>query len=347
MLDRMTYNCAIKIAGSHITLKKYSKSNSFNYTEKPRLSVPQAEKGKSENKKENFLKSIMRPRKRLFDLIACNVNQIADLRGNNQRPKFWTLTFKHNVTDLEVANAEFTKFNKRLSYHLYGVKSNVLKYICVPEFQKRGAVHYHVLYFNLPYVEQKEFQKVWGQGFTFVESVSSKDEIEDFAKYVSKYIKKENSKGEDNYDIYLEKDMLNQKRYFASRGLNKPSEFKIDIDSDLYKRIMAELSEFHTSNYETENDFVGRMEINNYEIKDVSLISQLREFIIAVYMQMKGYYNKAVNLPKMKKRRFKYYDFDIINKVDNLKNKAIAKYHGYDGFVMTDIRKEFKELGWT
>ncbi|WP_069650995.1 rolling circle replication-associated protein [Caloranaerobacter ferrireducens] len=291
MINLMSFNFQVKIAGKHITLKKYSKTLQFNYASKPTFAT---KKGTSEKNRENFIKSIMRARQKVFDIIACNINCIPDYYGNIQRPKFWTLTFAENVTDLQTANAEFTKFNKRLSYYLYGVHKNVLKYICIPEFQKRGAVHFHVLYFNLPYIEQKEFSKLWRHGYTWIESVNKKEEIEDFAKYVAKYINKENSKGEDNYEIYLEKDLLNQKRYFCSRGLNKPSIYKLNIDEELYKVFINMLKEFNTNNQEYQNDFIGKVEVNNYEIDKASVMLNIRNAINTLHKIMHDMYNRKL-----------------------------------------------------
>ena len=290
----MSYNLEIKIAGKHVTLKKLSKKKYFNYQVK-NPPAP-ASKGQSQNTRENFLKSIVRARKRVFDIIACNVNVIPDLHGEIQRPKFWTLTFADHVTDLEVANDEFTKFNKRLSWHLYGIRKNVLKYICIPEFMKNGRVHFHILYFNLPYVEQSKFQSIWGNGWTFVKGVSKKENIMDFASYVAKYINKENSKGEDNYDIYLEKDMLNKKRYFCSRGLNKPEIYKLDIDNELYDFLMAMLQDFHSFNGSYTNDFIGNVDINSYEIQDNKMIQSIINIVNTMFKIMKEIYNQEVRI---------------------------------------------------
>ncbi|WP_432664199.1 hypothetical protein R9X47_27165 [Wukongibacter baidiensis] len=338
MLNQMSYNLEIKIAGKHVTLKRLSKNKYFNYQVKNAPSP--SSKGKGEHTKENFLKSIIRARKRVFDIIASNVNTIPDLHGEIQRPKFWTLTFAENVTDLEEANEEFTKFNKRLSWYLYGVRKNVLKYICIPEFQKRGAVHFHILYFNLPYVEQKKFQQIWGKGFTFVKGVSQKEDIMDFASYVAKYINKENSKGEDNYSIYLEKDMLNRKRYFCSRGLNKPEIYKLDIDSKLYESVLALLSDFHAFNGSYENEFIGNVDINTYEIEDSNVKRNIISFVNALFRDMKEVYNKQVNIKYKDVGKFLFPEtFYAIKRV---KERLWKKYQ----FIEVPIREnELNMLG--
>ena len=53
---------------------------------------------------------------------------------------FITLTFADNIIDIKTANKQFRYFIDKVQR----VKKN-FKYLCVPEFQKRGAVHYHLL----------------------------------------------------------------------------------------------------------------------------------------------------------------------------------------------------------
>lgn len=205
-------------------------------------------------------------------------------------PKFWTLTFADNIQDVKQANKEFTDFNKRLSYYLYKVNKNVLKYICIPEFQKRGAIHFHVLYFNLPYINQNEFSKIWDNGFVFVESVKDVNRIENFAKYVCKYISKENSKGESNYELYKEKDLLNSKRYFCSRGLKRPHLYKLNLDTEMYNSLLTILNDFHESNYEYSNEFIGEVELNNYVVQE-NFVQVLQGFVNVALSKMKDIYN--------------------------------------------------------
>ncbi|WP_432663183.1 hypothetical protein R9X47_21720 [Wukongibacter baidiensis] len=339
MLNQMSYNLEIKIAGKHVTLKRLSKDKYFNYQVKNAPSP--ASKGQSEHTRENFLKSILRARKRVFDIIACNVNTIPDLHGEIQRPKFWTLTFAENVTDMETANEEFTKFNKRLSWYLYGVRKNVLKYICIPEFQKRGAIHFHILYFNLPYIKQDKFQKIWGKGFTFVKGVSKKEDIMDFASYVAKYINKENSKGEDNYSIYLDKDMLNKKRYFCSRGLNKPEIYKLDIDNELYKSILAMLKDFHSFNGSYAHEFIGSVDIDAYEIEDIRVKESIVSVVNTVFSIMKGAYDRQVKIKF--KDVCKYLLPDTFYAIEKVRNKLWKKFQ----FIEVPVDEiELGKLGW-
>lgn len=60
---------------------------------------------------------------------------------------FWTFTFAENLTDIDQANKHFDIWKKqfiRTARKFYG-KEFEFKYLGVPEFQKRGAVHYHLI----------------------------------------------------------------------------------------------------------------------------------------------------------------------------------------------------------
>jgi hypothetical protein len=100
------------------------------------------EKIKQQKQKQEF--SVHRTRTEIRRLI----------NSNPQLNKFMTLTFAENITDLKQANYEFNKFVLRLSY-----KYPKFEYLAVPEFQQRGAVHYHVIC-NLPFVHYNEILKL-------------------------------------------------------------------------------------------------------------------------------------------------------------------------------------------
>lgn len=51
-----------------------------------------------------------------------------------------TLTYRENITDLERAWKDFHAFNRKMKKRY----KERWQYVCVPEFQKRGAVHFHL-----------------------------------------------------------------------------------------------------------------------------------------------------------------------------------------------------------
>ena len=93
----------------------------------------------------------------------------------------------------------------RLNYHV----GHSLKYVSVVEFQKRGAVHYHAVFFNLSYIDNDELAKIWSHGFIKINAIQH---IRSIGAYVSKYLQKG----------VVDARLFNEKCYFTSRGLIKP-----------------------------------------------------------------------------------------------------------------------------
>lgn len=155
-----------------------------------------------EDRSLNRERVLKRARRDLRRLINANIHKY------HVASKFVTLTFKDNITDFETANYEFKKFRERLQYSL----KCKLHYVVVPEFQKRGAIHFHVVMFNLPYITNSDLRKIWGNGFVKINSI---DDVDNVGAYVCKYM----TKSDDDR-------LRGKKSYFSSRGLKKPLEIK-------------------------------------------------------------------------------------------------------------------------
>lgn len=138
---------------------------------------------------------------------------IRRINSNPQLIKALTLTFAENVTDLKVANRCFMNWVKRVKYHYPD-----FTYIAVVEFQKRGAVHYHLLC-SLPFVDIPFFQSLWSHGMVSVERLRSRHHS---AVYYAKYLAKD-----------FDRFHFKAKRFFCSRGLCQPL-IKYAYDAFLY-----------------------------------------------------------------------------------------------------------------
>ncbi|MGA9175462.1 MAG: hypothetical protein WBZ33_16010 [Thermoactinomyces sp.] len=166
-------------------------------------------------------------------------------------PVFLTLTFAENVQDIRGANYEFKKFRQRLEYRLK-IK---LEYVGVIEFQKRGAIHYHVVIFNLPYIEAGELAEIWGHGFIKINKI---DQVDNIGAYVSKYMTK------DEYEKEKTDRLIGEKSYFTSRGLRKPLEI---VDEKEIERLAAALSGHKVYSSEYYSDLVGKITYVQYNRK--------------------------------------------------------------------------------
>jgi len=187
------------------------------------------QKNKKRNeKRERSNLSINRARQKLYKIILSNVDE-------NQKHKnlFLTLTFKKNVKDFKTANYEYKKFIQRF-YTIFGK----YKYIVVPEFQKRGAIHYHILLFNVPYIEKlnHKLSNLWKNGYTEVKAIK---DIKNISAYVSKYIRKG----------FFDKRLGSNKAYFCSKSCIYPQEWKgeKDIDRFLQRNIILVSSSTYPS----------------------------------------------------------------------------------------------------
>lgn len=198
---------SLVFAGDTIEVTHYQKSFPTGFTRNPAGRGVQATE---EDQEENRGKCLRRARTQLRRMVLANVGQYSDDQGQPYKPAFLTLTFAENVQDIEQANKVYNLFIKRLNNKLFGRGVTRLKYVVVPEFQKRGAVHYHVVLFNLPYIPSGELAKVWGQGFIKVNSV---EEVGNVGAYVCKYLTKE-----------IADERLNGRKHFwGSRGLVQPT----------------------------------------------------------------------------------------------------------------------------
>jgi c-di-AMP phosphodiesterase-like protein len=184
-------------------------------------------------------------------------------------------------------------------------------------------------------VDFKKLADIWGQGYIFIEGIKEKEEVQDFAKYVSKYINKENSKGEDNYDLYVEKDLLNQKRYFISRGLCKPSVYKLNIDKELYNAFLVSLKDFHTNNHEYSNEYVGNVELNNYEVQEKKTVETLNNAINTMVQMMLDLYHTHVKI-KWKHVKERFMNAEHYFKSKELSEKLFYKMYERMRFIRVD-----------
>jgi len=119
-------------------------------------------------------------RKAFRRLVFANVVQ-------GRPPALLTLTMLH-VAPLSDSYPKIKEFFRRLR-----VKGIVERYIAVPEFQKRGAVHFHVLVWGkiTEYVSKERhtrtLQNIWGYGYVDIIQTDGSPKL---ASYLSKYMSK-------------------------------------------------------------------------------------------------------------------------------------------------------------
>lgn len=135
--------------------------------------------GKKSTSEKKETSNIKRSALNLRRLINCN---------SSDNDLFVTLTYKDNQEDVKKGKEDFKNFIKRWNYRRKKQKEETLKYVYVVEFQRRGAVHFHCIFFNVRYIKKKELSELWGLGFVKVNKV---DHVDNVGSYVVKYMEKD------------------------------------------------------------------------------------------------------------------------------------------------------------
>lgn len=161
--------------------------------------------------------------------------------------KFVTLTFADNVVSLDEAHKEFDRFMKRMKR-----RYPKFKYVVATEFQKRGAVHYHMIA-DLPYVRNDELRKLWRNGFVRINDIENCDNV---GAYTSKYISKQNK------DVRLN----GRKAYMTSKNLDRPIILKGDDALAVIEYYgLEQKKEVFTSSYTSEHH--GKIVYHQYNMR--------------------------------------------------------------------------------
>jgi len=239
MLEQAQYFTSqkIKITGDIIQHYKFAKQFAIGKRPFGRFKDEHEATGADESisPEANRVKNYKRARRKIIDHINTNANAWDEDEYNSFLPVFLTLTFGDNIADIDEANYEYTKFIRRLNWDVYKTKQSILKYVVVPEFQKRGAIHYHAVLFNLPFIGKEKIETIWGNGFIKIKAI---DSIHDVGFYITKYMVK------DIADPRLKK----HKCYFTSKGLKKPIIVYFEEVINLVKKILPDESLVYKQN---------------------------------------------------------------------------------------------------
>lgn len=172
--------------------------------------------------KDSNINRVIEPRSVIRSKLECQRLAKANIK---EWKTFITLTFENNITDVNEANKRFRYFRDKVQ-RVY----KDFKYICITEFQKRGAVHYHLLtnidINDTRLIETQEDNpkfkhiKYWIDGFTSVELMEG--DPKKVVGYIAKYMTKD-----------IDNRLFNKHRYFASKNLNKPKTLFLNIDDEI------------------------------------------------------------------------------------------------------------------
>ncbi len=224
--SKKLYNVKLVQCGEFVQLYllnnyKLKKEKQDNYDlELKKIKINKMFENDCKKSKENNLVESIEEKNIIRSKLQCQRLAKANI---NDWKTFITLTFAENITDLDSANKRFRYFVDKVQR----IKKD-FKYLCITEFQKRGAIHYHLLCniaisdTTLIYRQEdnKKFLhvKYWLDGFTSVEPIEN--DTKKIIGYISKYMTKD-----------IDNRLFNHRRYFHSRNLKKPLENYINLEN--------------------------------------------------------------------------------------------------------------------
>lgn len=185
------------ISGNVVEIYEYEDGCLYDYEVPPKSAISLT--GEWHGKREDNLR---RARATLRRVIWSNLDTYS---------KFLTLTYAENVQDVDRFRKDWHNFVQSLSRK--GIR---LQYLYVLEYQKRGAIHAHVVIFNNEKIPLAAVENAWGHGFVKLNRIR---DVRNLGAYVCKYLTKETMAAYGSHS------------FFCSIGLNRPQEIKIDLDS--------------------------------------------------------------------------------------------------------------------
>lgn len=226
------YNLKLIQCGDYFQLYLYENKKTKKILNEPINDLDLRKVNKSNKKtKQDKVKKI-EERSIIRSKLSCQ--RIAKANMNVWK-SFITLTFKDNLKDINTAD-------KRLKYFLTKIRrvKKDFKYLGIREFQKRGAIHYHILTniacdsFIIPKREKKHLYnpntkqykdleyydiKYWLDGFSSAEPIT--DDAKKIVGYISKYMTKD-----------IDQRLFGYRRYFYSKNLIMPITSYINTTSE-------------------------------------------------------------------------------------------------------------------
>ncbi len=169
-------------------------------------------------KKERSERSLRRTRKNIQDILNANLDD---------RSYFLTLTFADNLQDYKKANSKF--------HYYIRIKNKNIKYLAIKEHQQRGAIHYHLIVFD---IDKKDLQKLlssWTYGFTYSKKITDKYSWS-ISNYLTKYFTKEkNQLVRAGFRIFTKSTNLNKPLIISAGVVDKILlKYNYDIDLERY-----------------------------------------------------------------------------------------------------------------
>lgn len=202
-----------------------------------------------------------------YDSLSRTRTKIIEYASQNadKFKSFITLTYADNQQDIDQANKDFSNYLRQVKRHCES-EGREFYYLGVPEFQKRGAIHYHLFVseecgsYCIPYQKKLlvtknsktgEIRKThyydfpyWNHGYSYGDNLMDEkkfDENFNLALYMCKYLYKD-----------LDERLFGRNKILKSNNLEKP-EYKFLDDDFIYQHAVAYINKRydHINYFET------------------------------------------------------------------------------------------------
>jgi hypothetical protein len=206
------------------------------------------------------------------------------------------LIFEGNPYSVDDANHRFENFkNNAISTLLENIDSDLekFKYLKVIEFQKNERIHFHILC-NLPYIDQWELQKSWGNGIVNISRVDKLDVVLDGINFK---ITDERNLKYYKMQRYLSKEVEKTSRYISgnqlyttSNGLNKPIRINNPYLLDYVRGLIKELRIKPVNKYEHKSDDEHGVDYRceEYQFPNYNLYYKVYNILQELYQEMEA-----------------------------------------------------------
>lgn len=177
-----------------------------------------------------------------------------------------TLSYDINKRPLTIEDLknDKKKFLRKLRNE-YKKNNKELKYICIAEVGKKGALHFHIV---VNQIDTNVIQQCWDKGFVKISLLYEEGQFKSLAAYLLKYTKtnKEDAK------------KLNGQAWNSSKNLKKPI-IKITVitKSEFFKEEVSKSKKYNDYYLEKDSVYSGFDEFTGYRFFKYTLIKNRRE----------------------------------------------------------------------
>lgn len=137
------------------------------------------------------------------------------------------MTFAENLQDYKKANDKFKYFINK--------KNKGIKYLAIKEHQKRGAIHYHLIVFDIEQDDLQHLLDSWTYGYKYTKKINDKYTWS-IANYMTEYFAKEkNQRVKAGYRIFTKSTNLKKPLIMSQKVVDEILlKYKYDIDLEKY-----------------------------------------------------------------------------------------------------------------